>query len=533
MRLRKKPSSGDIKSAAHEDKMHEKRHELTHAQPTHQAAYPSLFSSHSPLDYRGFHNLVMLLLFVANLRLIVENYMKYGLLLEVGKVAGSIMADMSGLVVTLQLCLGLVPLSWLMCWAAEYQLSQLATSSSKARSIISWPLMALNVLNLIAMVVGCNVAAYYYIDHPMLASLPCFASLISLLKLISYVAVNAELRHLYLTRPNDPLNSVYGEEVAYPRNLSLGNMGYFALAPTLCYQPTYPMTERFRKFFFGRRLLEVLTLSVAMYFLAEQYSRPILKNSLTPFKELNALALFERVLKLSIPSIYIWLLMFYLVFHSYLNMWAEIMRFSDRSFYRPWWNATTIAEYWRLWNLPVYRWFKRHVYSPLLARGYPKWIAGIVAFFISAIGHEIIVGIPVKVLEGWAFWAMMGQVPLIWLTEIIKWVEEGGLKRAVEEKKSKLKRAVSSGNVIDSTDVLQPDTTLITSTSLSPESSQPPESLSLGKPKEEEREREGRSRKGILGNYVFWISFCIVGQPLGVLLYYRSWYLREHPELFQ
>lgn len=69
----------------------------------------------------------------------------------------------------------------------------------------------------------------------------------------------------------------------------------------------------------------------------------------------------ERILKLSVPSIIIWLLMFYVIFHSYLNLWAELLRFGDRQFYRPWWNATTIAEYWRLWNIPVYNWVKRHI----------------------------------------------------------------------------------------------------------------------------------------------------------------------------
>lgn len=76
-----------------------------------------------------------------------------------------------------------------------------------------------------------------------------------------------------------------------------------------------------------------------------------------PFAALKFSALAERVLKLSIPSIYVWLLMFYGLFHSYLNMVAELLYFADRQFYKPWWNASTIGEYWRLWNLPVYQWF--------------------------------------------------------------------------------------------------------------------------------------------------------------------------------
>lgn len=33
-----------------------------------------------------------------------------------------------------------------------------------------------------------------------------------------------------------------------------------------------------------------------------------------------------------------------------------------------------------------------------------------------------------------------------------------------------------------------------------------------------------QTRRGkILGNSVFWISFCLVGQPLGALLYFFAW----------
>jgi len=34
-----------------------------------------------------------------------------------------------------------------------------------------------------------------------------------------------------------------------------------------------------------------------------------------------------------------------------LNILAEILRFGDREFYKDWWNAKTIDEYWRKWNM--------------------------------------------------------------------------------------------------------------------------------------------------------------------------------------
>lgn len=62
-------------------------------------------------------------------------------------------------------------------------------------------------------------------------------------------------------------------------------------------------------------------------------------------------------LRLAIANTYLWLLMFYAYFHLYLNLWAEILRFGDRVFYKDWWNSSEIGSYWRLWNMPVHLWY--------------------------------------------------------------------------------------------------------------------------------------------------------------------------------
>ncbi len=63
---------------------------------------------------------------------------------------------------------------------------------------------------------------------------------------------------------------------------------------------------------------------------------------------------------------------FYAYFHLALNISAEITCFGDRVFYKDWWNAHDIEEYWRLWNVPAHAWIARHVYFPCLRRGFPK-----------------------------------------------------------------------------------------------------------------------------------------------------------------
>ena len=103
----------------------------------------------------------------------------------------------------------------------------------------------------------------------------------------------------------------------------------------------------------------------------------------------DLILVFERLLKLTIPVTYIWLLGFYMLFHLFLNFLAEALRFGDRVFYKDWWNATTFEQYWRLWNLPVHYWLVRHLYFPCLRMGMSKAGAAFAVFLFSAIFHEV------------------------------------------------------------------------------------------------------------------------------------------------
>src|SRR5579862_2988848 len=126
----------------------------------------------------------------------------------------------------------------------------------------------------------------------------------------------------------------------------------------------------------------------------DTYHRPILNNSITPIKEFHLAKIIERVLKLSTVSLIAWLAGFFCIFHSTLNALAEIMHFADRNFYEAWWNSGSVGTYWRLWNIPVHSYFKRHIYVPLRRRGWSNTAASIMVFFISAVIHEILLGVP-------------------------------------------------------------------------------------------------------------------------------------------
>ena len=96
-----------------------------------------------------------------------------------------------------------------------------------------------------------------------------------------------------------------------------------------------------------------------MLFITEQYIEPTIDNSIKPLQDMDWLVVLERVLKLSLPTLYFWMAMFYTLFELWLNVLAELTRFGDREFYKGWWNSSTLSEYWRLWNMPVHKWMLR------------------------------------------------------------------------------------------------------------------------------------------------------------------------------
>ena len=125
---------------------------------------------------------------------------------------------------------------------------------------------------------------------------------------------------------------------------------------------------------------------------------------------------------MSVPSICSWLLMFYLFFHVWLNIIAELTYFGDRNFYEDWWTSRDVEMFWRKWNKPVHNFLKTQVYVPLAFRfGVNKMVAMVLVFFLSAVAHEVVVSVPLRttfnVLQLHSLWGMMFQVPLVYMTK--------------------------------------------------------------------------------------------------------------------
>ncbi|CDH49971.1 diacylglycerol acyltransferase dgat2 [Lichtheimia corymbifera JMRC:FSU:9682] len=449
----------------HEDKKKRQTYQgLTHTIPIHTLSKASVLSKEAPPEnYNGFIRLGMLVLGASNIRLIIENWMKYGLLIRLPH--SYIPYQDYGLFVLAWLS---VPLSLGISMMVEYAMAKLAIWARDTKpdvqskvAVLERVASAMHIIHLTFLLAYPSYIVYTKIYHPLVGSAVVVICLIAFLKLTSYALVNRELRQLYVNGKldqnddeDDEDNEVEDKDARYPNNIHPFNLVYFFFAPTLCYQPSYPRSPEFRATFFLKRVGELVVCLVMMYVLTEQYAKPTLANSLRALEDRNLVVIIERVLKLSTTAVVIWLLMFYALFHAFLNALSEVLRFGDRTFYLAWWNSGNLATYWRLWNRPVYLFFKRHVYIPSVQKGMSPAVCQLLVFLVSAVLHEVLVGVPTHAITGFAFWGMFGQIPLIALTRALeKW----------------------------------------------------------------------RGKDSALGNTIFWISFCVVGQPTIALLYYYQW----------
>eukprot|EP00891_Asterochloris_glomerata_P004592 jgi/Astpho2/4592/Aster-x0205 len=296
------------------------------------------------------------------------------------------------------------------------------------------------------------------------------------LKLHSFAEVNRDLRaarrnneiRLGERGSAEPLKGIEGRQYRYPENVTVAKFLYFIAAPTLVYQVAYPRTRSIRWGFMLRYTAYLLTAASFGLWLTDQFIATTMINACKQMTQVDkswgsfVRVFLERILKLALPTLGGFLVIFVAQFHLLLNLIAELLGFADREFYLAWWNAESIGDYWALWNMPartflwlqVHHWIKLHVYTPIRARCgrmAGSYLGLFASFLLSAAMHEIVIAVPLhkSLWAPWAFIGMLGQIPLIALTN---W----------------LKKRYTSHN---------------------------------------------------LGNWIFWITFSVLGQPLCMLLY--------------
>lgn len=418
-----------------------------------------LTTSSGYTNYRGILNLVIILLVLSNARAALENIIKYGILvdplswllfLREGSKHWPALLILLGLGVHILISLATEKIIAKLCLVSKKTQAKnkngKTDSAATAGGVIMPMANATIVVNLFACISLPPIVVYTHNTHPISTSASLMIVSIVFLKLVSYHMMNYWCRDIRLpeklqsrtTRSfvrsyippsvdfakedtkgdaKEDNNQVQVVEAAllalskYPENISLRNMGLYMLFPTLCYELEYAQTNRIRKRFLIKRIIELIILSQMDMALIQQWIVPTVSNSVLPFRQMQVSHMLERLLKLAVPNHVIWIIWFYAFFHSLLNIMAELTRFADREFYRDWWNSESVYYFWRSWNIPVHKWCARHLYVPLVALGLTKCQASTAVFFVSAFFHEYLVSVPLKLFRMWAFTGMLIQLP--------------------------------------------------------------------------------------------------------------------------
>ncbi|CAN8071521.1 unnamed protein product [Agarophyton chilense] len=203
--------------------------------------------------------------------------------------------------------------------------------------------------------------------------------------------------------------------VKYPRNVTVGNIVYYAIAPVLVYETSYPRTHTVRVRYVGWYSIQMVVCFLVQYVLVMQFCVPIWRLGRGTDDEPRLL---WYMVKLALPCFFVWLLMFFEFFHCALNVIAEVTRFADRQFYRAWWNATTLHAFWREWNVLVHEWCLRHLYVEGVRRHkVGRSTAALGTFLLSAILHEYVAFCGFRMLRPYVFVGMLAQLPLMRLSQ--------------------------------------------------------------------------------------------------------------------
>jgi len=399
----------------------------------------SLFNSGSGFDnYRGFLNLCVVLMLVSNARIFLENLYLYGILVNPVQWFNTVMHEPYKLPNLMLILISNVFILF------AHRLERWIVTGD----IGSGTAVYLHIMNLVVVLVLPPIHISRTNAAPLGSAIACAIYVVIFLKLWSYAQANSWYRDEYNKKaqkrkelkrihslPASKVKKVLSEEddksdtytVTYPFNVSKSNLYYFIFAPTLCYEPSYPRNKLINKGFLIQCIIEFLFLVQLELALTQQWIVPTIKQAI-PYMTGhvdNGTALdsnyhvVDLFMRLAVPNHFLWLLMFYFLFHSLLNATAEVLRFADREFYRDWWNADTIPYFWKAWNIPVHKWCVRHVYKPIVSSGYSKFTASLVVFLLSAFFHEYLVSIPLQLVRAYAFLGMLVQIPLSFLTEMI------------------------------------------------------------------------------------------------------------------
>uniref|UniRef100_A0A6A7FZM9 O-acyltransferase n=4 Tax=Hirondellea gigas TaxID=1518452 RepID=A0A6A7FZM9_9CRUS len=166
---------------------------------------------------------------------------------------------------------------------------------------------------------------------------------------------------------------------------------YFLFAPTLVYRDEYPRSASINWGNVVSDLAQVVGCIFYTHFLLVRFCAPVFHKYGTN-QTFSASQMLMSVFSCCFPASLVLLCAFFAVLHAWLNAFAEMMKFSDRMFYKDWWNSTSYSRFYRTWNCVVHDWLYEYVYMELhaskSASRLQRYLPLLVVFLISSVVHE-------------------------------------------------------------------------------------------------------------------------------------------------
>ena len=329
-------------------------------------------------SFKGFYNFTMIYMIASVVMLIIYNFAQRGWLITFDVLTCA--RSWEGVFVAMLLCGAILlhSLQYYALWKLHVKLH------------LSYPVtFSIYAVLQVVFAVMYSVLIWRSIIPPLTAVLPMMLMVVMALKGHSFIFTN------------------YGMEKQSTESIpnSFGHYCYFLVCPTLLYELDYPRTKTIRFAYVARTGLYMCVAFSLMYAIMMQFVYPILSDTSSN--------LIYRILRCSLSAFIIWLLLFFSVFHCLLNILAEVTMFGDRLLYEDWWNATTLAEFWKKWNGPIHYWCLRHVYveTQVYAKA-SKPLASLATFFVSGVAHELVCSVVFRKPSLYFFLGMVVQVPL-------------------------------------------------------------------------------------------------------------------------
>ncbi|KAF4977733.1 hypothetical protein FZEAL_5781 [Fusarium zealandicum] len=205
---------------------------------------------------------------------------------------------------------------------------------------------------------------------------------------------------------------------AYPHNLSFIDHYKWIPLPTLVYELEYPQSDSISWPYVAEKFVAMIGILFVMIQVSQHYIYPVVMKTVE-MKE-NGIDLAGRfqqfpwlLSELIFPFMMEYMLVWYLIWETILNILAELTYFADRSFYDAWWNSVSWDQFARDWNRPVHIFLLRHVYhSSISSLKVNKHTATLITFFLSACVHELVMWCLFKKLRGYLLILQMCQLPI-------------------------------------------------------------------------------------------------------------------------